>query len=213
MREVLLNLSGIPSSAKKHYDNTSFPWILEKLPIKKNPRILDLGAGGFCGESTLKYYFDLLGDGSIDAIELEPERALRLREKFGSRVNVIESDAFSYAYDGEYDLIVIDLDSGLIPEVMNSLLKKLEPFISQNCFLIVLCINDLKACFKLDKPLVDLKTRDLHANFMLEAYGGEVISNVNDFLYSRKVSLRNVGVVDKFLGIPGCGVGWLILQR
>src|SRR6478736_1072646 len=91
--------------------------ILEVARALKPPAgadILDVGAGGFAGVNTTVHLLQLASP-RIDAIELVPERAKVLDEKFAGKIKVITGDFLTHEFHKTYDLIVLDLDSLLIP--------------------------------------------------------------------------------------------------
>jgi 16S rRNA A1518/A1519 N6-dimethyltransferase RsmA/KsgA/DIM1 with predicted DNA glycosylase/AP lyase activity len=75
--------------------STGFYQILSSLKLPTGAAILDVGAGGFAGETTTVHLLKL-PDVQIDAIELVPERAKRLAEKLAGRVNVISDDFLAH---------------------------------------------------------------------------------------------------------------------
>jgi hypothetical protein len=106
-------------------ERTPFRRALDDLGLPRTSRVLDVGAGGFAGDVTTRHLVDLF-DGPVAAIERDPERVAALAERFGSDVTVTEGDAFADPLGGPYDLVVVDLDSGLIPRAFERLLPTLQ---------------------------------------------------------------------------------------
>lgn len=76
--------------------------------------ILDVGAGGFVGETTTVHLIELFPTVPITAVEYVAERIAPLRERFGSRVDVIQADIADYRPDSPFDLVVVDFDLAVL---------------------------------------------------------------------------------------------------
>src|SRR5205807_5733414 len=66
--------------------DSSFRDLVAALQLQGVARILDVGAGGFLGETTTIHLLDLFPDAQITAVELDAERADALKEKCGDRM-------------------------------------------------------------------------------------------------------------------------------
>lgn len=97
----------------------SFPRVIDALKLPAAPRILDVGAGGFQGETTTVHLIQI-PNAVIDAVELDPSRAAALQAKFGDRINVIQGNFLTIDLPRQYDLVVLDLDAFLIPDIFRS---------------------------------------------------------------------------------------------
>lgn len=94
----------------------SFPRLVDALGLPAAPRILDVGAGGFQGETTTIHLVKI-PNAVIDAVELDPQRAAALQAKFGDRINVIQGNFLTIDLPRQYDLVVLDPDAFLIPDI------------------------------------------------------------------------------------------------
>src|SRR4051794_41368686 len=65
--------------------STSFRSLLRALHLRRVESVLDVGAGGFVGETTTTHLLDLL-DAAVTAVELHPERVAALEERVGDRL-------------------------------------------------------------------------------------------------------------------------------
>ena len=87
----------------------AFAWLLTQLSLPVAPRIVDVGAGGFVGQTTTRHLVKI-PDADITAVEISPDRAQRLAEAFGERVKVICGDFDTVELPGTYDLVCVDTD-------------------------------------------------------------------------------------------------------
>src|SRR4051812_28417177 len=86
--------------------DSSFRDLVDALQLDAVARILDVGAGGFLGETTTIHLLELFPEADITAVELDEERAKGLEEKFGDRLGVVAGDVEAYAPPAPFDLIV-----------------------------------------------------------------------------------------------------------
>ncbi len=119
----------------------AFLEVVKALRLPDGADILDVGAGGFAGANTTVHLLRLKRP-SIDAIELNPERAKALAEKFGGQINVINGDFLMHDFGKLYDLVVLDLDSNLIPALYESWLPgKVKALLKPGGAVVVLCFG------------------------------------------------------------------------
>jgi len=100
---------------------SSFRDLVELLVPVGLRRILDVGAGGFAGETTTVHLLDLF-DAEVVGVEVHEGRAAALREKFGDALRVEACRLEAFVDDQPYDLIVLDLDTVGIPGTWTTLL-------------------------------------------------------------------------------------------
>src|SRR5436190_24126964 len=86
------------ASAVPTRSNSSFRDLLEALHLDGVDTILDIGAGGFCGETTTIHLAELF-DAHIVGVEIDAGRAGKLHERFGARVEVVAQDVEEWATD------------------------------------------------------------------------------------------------------------------
>ena len=90
--------------------DSGFRFLIEALPLKKRCRALDVGAGGFVGETTTRHLLEAL-KARIDAVEIDASLCEQLRKRFGRKITVSCADIESFAASAKqkYDLIVHDV--------------------------------------------------------------------------------------------------------
>lgn len=112
---------------------------MNSLPITPNPRILDVGAGGFVGETTTKYLIALPG-ARVDGIELDKPEVDALAAKFGDKVRAMHGNFLTHEFDTTYDVIVLDMDSQTLPAQFESWIPgKVTELLNPNGIIIALC--------------------------------------------------------------------------
>lgn len=115
--------------------------VANALRLPAGADILDVGAGGFAGTNTTVHLLKLKSP-KIDAIELDPGRAKVLADKFAGQINVFTGDFLTHEFGKTYDLIVLDLDSGIIPAIYESWLPgKVKSLLKPGGAVIVLCFG------------------------------------------------------------------------
>jgi len=193
--------------------NSGFRAILKSISLGPVPRILDVGAGGFAGETTTVHLLDLF-PGVVDAVELNAERADVLQKKLGDRVRVINADVSDYVPGAPPDLLVVDLDSNTIPMQYLEVLPKFHGLLPSGAKVISLIIYDCEACYLGEKPLLDKAGYSDQSAFMRSYFGAERLTPAKAASALRKHGWRFLGLVDKWMGAgPGLAVGWLYFSR
>jgi len=127
--------------------NSPFEYLIAELKpmLPAAPKILDVGAGGFCGEKTTIPLLNILPDSEIVAIEKNGVRCILLRGKVSPPVRVIQDDYFLHDFGREqFDLVVLDLDFQCLPDVFASLSGKTESLVNPGGFVIYLNICNLE---------------------------------------------------------------------
>lgn len=147
-----------------------FRRVIDALGLPPAPRILDVGAGGFLGATTT-IYLTAIKDAVIDAVELDPQRAVALQDKFAGRIRVIQGDFLTVELAHQYDLVVLDLDAFLIPDIFRHWLsERVRSVLAPNGKVVTLCFG-----LAPDRPdprfgLAD-DVRILANNFLREDFG------------------------------------------
>ncbi|MFI5013591.1 MAG: rRNA adenine N-6-methyltransferase family protein [Hyphomicrobiales bacterium] len=119
----------------------AFLEVVKALQLPDRADILDVGAGGFAGANTTVHLLKLK-DPKIDAIELDSERAKALADKFAGKINVISGDFLTHEFGKAYDLVVLDLDSNIIPALYESWLPgKVKSLLKPGGAVVVLCFG------------------------------------------------------------------------
>lgn len=195
------------------HNNLGFRAIIKALPIKMGCRALDVGAGGFVGQSTTVHLLELLA-AQIDAVELSKERAEKLLERFGNKLQVWAQDIFTFNWPlGKYDLIVMDLDSAVIPLMMENLVPIAKDHLAQSGYMILVTIYDAEEVYNAENPLLPVGGRDKQIEFMNRYYGTPKLAVETARRVFEGSNLTVVGIVDKYMGTSRRCVGWLVLQK
>jgi predicted O-methyltransferase YrrM len=119
----------------------AFLEVVKALRLPDGADILDVGAGGFVGTNTTVHLLKLK-DARIDAIELNPDRAKVLAEKFAGQINVVSGDFLTHDFGKTYDLVVLDLDSQIIPALYEKWLPgKVKSLLKPRGAVVVLCFG------------------------------------------------------------------------
>jgi phospholipid N-methyltransferase len=192
---------------------TGFSQILISLNLPPNPLILDVGAGGFVGETTTVHLLGLPG-AEIDAIELVPDRAHRLSAKFGRRINVINDDFLRHSFGKRYDLVVLDLDSRIIPALYENWLSgKVRDVLKPNGNVVVLCFGYAPPVPTPRFGLAD-EVQILAKDFLLRYFGEQTLTpNVVKAAFDKNRDYRFLSMVGKQLERQPETIVWVALQR
>jgi hypothetical protein len=86
------------------------------------PVSVDVGAGGFNGETTTDHIVELLG-GRIIGIEPDPARCRSLEEKYKGRIEVVNGYYGKIGARTPFDLLVIGIGTQLIRDIFSKLLQ------------------------------------------------------------------------------------------
>ncbi len=192
--------------------DTPFRRIVAGLGLPRAARVLDIGAGGFVGETTTRHLTDLV-DAPVVALERDEGRAAKLAERFGDAIEVVAADAFAYAPADRFDLAVVDLDTGLIPRVFDELLDRLAAgALAPGGHAVVAIVTDLALAYAGPSAL-HVDGAEPMAAFMRERFGrlrldAEVLARA----YDEAGVWRVVDLVPKYADDPACYVGWAVLR-
>ncbi|AIF82013.1 hypothetical protein I862_07295 [endosymbiont of Acanthamoeba sp. UWC8] len=124
---------------------TNFENLIEYLDTSLIRNILDIGAGGFVGETTTKHLTNYFKQSKIIALEKRIEACEQLEKKFAGKIEVICGDIANFNKGAPYDLIVIDLDASLITWIYEELLEnQLYKLLKPNGYIIAIGIANIK---------------------------------------------------------------------
>lgn len=192
---------------------TPFEDLISRLGCPHGCRVLDVGAGGFCGETTTQHLVKYIR-GEITAIEINEEKALALKERFYPQVVVINGDFLKYKFDDVFDLIVLDLDAKLIPDMFEIWLNdKVYNLLSSNGIVIVINVGSYENCSDKEKGL-NIHIHKLIYDFMQRYWKTLIVDNNvinNKFANDTKYDL--VEVVDKWANNPKNIIQWVVLKK
>lgn len=196
-------------------DPSAFRDLLAALSPRGVRRILDVGAGGFVGDVTTRHLLELCPDAVVTALELRPERVDALRERFaGAPVEVVEGDVRELAADEPFDLVVIDLDTSVIPLIFDELLDGVIARVTRpGALVITLVMTDQYQAFFGEKayPPTDAER---HERFMLRRFGALRLTDESlKEQFAGNPRYDALVLVDKWRRDPANFIGWLALRR
>jgi hypothetical protein len=192
--------------------SSSFRDLLVALRPDPVRRILDVGAGGFLGATTTVHLLELFPNAQIDAVEINPERARELADKFPT-LNVHAGDVREY--DAEpYDLAVVDLDSTRIDLLFDELLHgKLLELTRPGSLAVVITFTDVLAAFSGPRAMHPSNAENA-AGLMHRTFGRlRITDDVVKRAFETDPDFTALTVIEKFRGDPQSFVGWIALER
>ena len=195
---------------------SSFRDLLAAARLSNVRRILDVGAGGFVGQTTTIHLLDLFPAAEIVGLELHEGRARTLDEALGDRVEVVAMALEDYLPTAPFDLIVVDLDTGRIPGIFDTLLPgPIARMLPPGGVVVSVIVTDLVGAFDPRNPKgFPPSSRQRIADPLLARFGTPTLSDaVLKSGFAEDPRYRAVASVDKFRGDPHNPVGWLMLQR
>lgn len=193
---------------------TPFRRLLGRLDLDRSARVLDLGAGGFVGETTTRHLVDAF-DGPIVAVERNPPRADALAQRFGAHVEVVVGDAFSFRRAPPFDLVVIDIDSNRIPAVFELLLAHLvdADVLVPGGVAILTVVTDLDAAYQ-GPNAMSTKSADVMETFFERRFGGRSLDLARLAAGVRSLGPWSAVVLEQKFDDGGAPyVGWAVLRR
>ena len=199
-------------SAEDHRDS-GFRAIIKGLKLPPKPRILDVGAGGFAGETTTVHLLELAG-GEIDAVEINAERASALQKKFGKAINVINRGFGEFVAEAHYDLIVFDLDSNMTATQYTKFLAPASKMLRPGGKVISNIFYDSALAFDANSKLLNPSNRTAYEIFMREYFGVLKLEREVAAGRLRREGFATLGLVDKWMGTGRANaIGWLVLEK
>jgi hypothetical protein len=199
----------------------AFEAIVKKLRLPRHPRILDVGAGGFVGETTTRHLVRYFG-GEITAIEIHQGRAERLQEAFQDKIKVICGDFTQYQWNDRFDLIVLDLDPLCMPAIFYAWLPgKVFRLLRPGGYTIAINLANWENAITPGSAIhygCDLRLRfapgDLMHGFLLTYWGAlNVTEAVVRGKFARDPLYKVVSVMDKWVNDPKNIINYVCLQK
>lgn len=205
--------SPIPPAAVPQRSDSSFRNLITALELDPS-RILDVGAGGFVGETTTIHLLDLFPEAKLTAVELDPGRADALRERFGERIEVVTGDVARYLPEQPFDLTVIDLDSSAVPLVFDDLLEQvLVPLTRPGGVIVTNLALDLYNAYHGPRPLLTPENEPLMCAFMLRRFGHLLLTDTRiKAAFAEHSDLTPIVTIEKWPGERANMMGWLALH-
>jgi SAM-dependent methyltransferase len=192
---------------------TSFRRLLRSLDLEQVGSVLDIGAGGFQGETTTRHLLDVL-DAPVTAVELDPGRAAALVERFGDRLEVVCADAFAWDDPRAFDLVVLDIDTPRIPALFEEqldtgVLERVRP----GGVVIAAVVADAEQAFHGPKAL-PAANEPLIVPFLERHFGTRKLTDEGvKAHYAEHPHYRALALIDKWRRDPANYMAWLALQR
>lgn len=199
---INLSLSKIPFDA-----------ILLSLGLDRESTALDIGAGGFVGASTTRYLIDRLHN-PVVALELAPERCDALKEKFGAALDVHNGDIRTYDFGGKtFDLVVVDIDCFLIPEVYNDWLPNcVHGLMKPGGYAILVNFDQIKDPIDASAG-ISAEVQEGVLPFLLEKFGDRRLTGDNvRRAYANDPLFEGVDAVGKWNGRENV-LNWVVLRK
>jgi len=190
-----------------------FEKLVVALALPPRPRVLDVGAGGFLGTNTTAHLLKLPG-ATIDAIEISSDHALALAERFEGRLNVITGDFLQHPFAQRYDLIVLDLDSPLIPALYNEWIPgKVKQLLTRGGAVIALCFGYAPET-QIDSYGLAPETQILARKFLMRKFGATVLTPaILEDAYRQDADYEFVAMRGKLGAVPPETIVWIGLRR
>jgi len=133
--------------------NSAFRTLLKLLKYPEKPRILEVG--GATGEHTTTHLLDCFSS-EIDILEIDKERAEALQIKFDKdprslgRVHLHNMDALNFESSELFDILVLDLPTGMIPEQFTQFLPKMDRLVRSGGRVFLYLIYDFEAAYNVE---------------------------------------------------------------
>ena len=205
-------IEGLAPNVEDHR-GSGFRAALKSLVLPPSPTILDVGAGGFAGATTMVHLVDCF-PGVVDGIEIRPERAKAVAEKFGDRVRLFTGDFLQMEAAWAYDLLTFDLDSGLQDALFNLFLPRAAAMLAPHGKVVAGIIYDLEGAYGGETPLLNPVGRADHEAFMTGFFGTTALTPETAAPALAKQGFAVLGLVDKWMASgQKNAIGWLVLEK
>jgi len=93
----------------------ALPDLLDAHGAPKGARVLDIGGSAYDGEESVHFLLDL-AEGPVDVVLQKPEHGEAMRERFGDRIRILDSEGEAEA--GAYDVVVANPTLGKLTETL-----------------------------------------------------------------------------------------------
>jgi hypothetical protein len=206
-------ISGLAPDAPDHR-NSGFRATIKRLALPADARILEVG--GLSGDHTTTHLLDVF-DSQIDVIEIDTERASSLQLKYDSdpstksRVRLHNLDARDFSSRIKYDLLVLDMPTGMINVGYTEILPHLATILATGAKIIIYTIYDHAAAYEVDNPPRDGEQQKA---FMLSFFGAAELTLERVGVRMQPEGYAALALVDRWM-LKGQrrGHGWVCLEK
>jgi len=198
----------------KHlYSPYGFEFAMKLLPESKNKTYVDIGAGGFLGETTTKYiakkpYAKLV------LIEKNELKANKLQEIFPGSAVVPKSYDETYSLLSQAKFISIDLDAQLIEHQWTDFLPSAKKHLAKNTYLLVSIIHNLDTVFDPKGKYLENKDQKMIYDKSFKIFETSNVELPDLKNYCNHIGYYGLAIFDKELGSgSGYGMGWALITN
>ena len=193
--------------------SSGFELALQILPYSKNNTYIDIGAGGFLGETTTKF-IEKRRDAKLILIERNVSSASELSQVFP------QATIFCASYDTKFDVlgqarfISIDLDLQLIEQEWTDFLPAVSSQLERHTYLLVSIIHNLDAAFSSESGYIQNRDSKTIYDKSFQIFGTTNVKMQDLKKYCKTYGYKAIAIFDKQLGTgPGYGVGWALVAN
>ncbi|MFI5015375.1 MAG: hypothetical protein ACHQAY_23820 [Hyphomicrobiales bacterium] len=188
--------------------------ILSLLDLPPHPTTVDVGAGGFVGDTTTQPILDILG-GKVICIEADPSYSLALGWKFGDRITNIPGYYGAIGVNAPHDLVVLDIHTNFVPQIFDELLDfAVEDGLKPGGFLISVIVYNPSVAYHEETGLLNAGNRAAQEAFLRRYFGTELLdASILAGKFAAHKEFEFVALVDKYMGEGRNCVGWVVLRR
>jgi hypothetical protein len=205
-------LLGLVPEVEDHR-NSGFRAIVKTLALPPQAKVVDVGAGGFGGTTTTIHLLDCLAV-PVEAVETNGEKARQLGDLLGERVHIHNIDIRAFDRPWRFDLVVLDLDTNLLPVQYREILPLIHNKLSDGGHVICSVIYDCDAAYGGEAPLLNPAGRPRYEAFAREYFGMSKLTLKIAQQALWKAGFAAIGLVDKWMGRnPRMAAGWLLLEK
>jgi hypothetical protein len=185
---------------------SGFRAVLKRIPSPRH--VFEVGCNG--GLWSTVHLLDLCPEASIDIAEILPDRAAEAAEKFAAkeRVRVHNIDAVEFRPKFKIDLLILDVQTGLIGYAFEELLPALTPLLTQDAGVFLYIVYDLEAAFG-----DDVGEYEGVAEFIPRYFGATVLDIDIVRRRMKPEGFETLALVDRNMLERGRGYGWTYMVR
>lgn len=183
---------------------SNYKQLLKTAKIPQNGKILDIGAGGFGGQTTTQFLVQLYNPENITLIEYNKVHFEKLN--MFPKCKKIFGDFFSYDFKEEkFDLISVDLDSILQFGRWEEILKICDTLLTKNGYIVAYTIADMSKI-----KMLNAENENVIKDHLLKAYGIDTVIKKEHLLkyYDKDAEFEFVDSIEK-----NDLIQWILIKR